>query len=217
MEGRRFVPILACGLLALLFAGTAVASAHVVRLDYAVKESVVIPEGEFHAYSLHVSAGESVWIEAASAGAAIDVYSLDSMDFGAYANATGDFVPFTPGSREGVTRFAEEFTPGVDGNYYVILDNAARSGSGSQPSGDVQVAVFLERSSTPTDPNFGGAAVLVAAAMGWVAFLVLARVRPADPRTGWQRRSWWQKPVRPIPDEPVEYNAFSPAGDEKAG
>lgn len=212
MEGRRFVPILACGLLAFLFAGTAIASAHIVRLDHAVRETVVIPDGEFHAYSVHVSAGESVWIDAASAGAAIDVYSLDSANFVTYVSGAGEFVPYTPGSREGVTRFAEGFQPGVDGNYYVVLDNAARTGSGSQPSGDVQVAVFVEGSTAPIDPNLGGAVVLLAVALGWVAFLVLARLRRADPRSGWQRRSWWQKTTRPVPDEPVEYNAFTPRG-----
>lgn len=209
MEGRRFVPILACVLLAFLFAGTAFASAHVVRLDYSVRDTIVIPDGEFHAYSVHIAAGESLWIEATAVGSAIDVYSLDSTNFGAYVGGTGEFASIAPGSSEGVTRFAEALQPGVDGNYYVVLDNAARTGSGTQPTGDVQVGVFVERSSAPTDPNLGGAIVLVAVALGWVAFLVLARLRPTDPHSGWQRRAWWQHTARPIPDEPVEYNAFS--------
>lgn len=209
MEGRRVFPILACGLLAFVLAGVPLASAHIVGLEYSVEGAVVVPSGEFHAYSVRLSEGESVWIHAVSAAAPIDVYTMSYESFLAYSTSSPAYTFLYPGSREQVTEFSEAFEAPSDGRYYIVLDNQIRSGTGAVPSGDVEVAVFIQRALPTTDANWGGIAVLSAVAAGWAAFLALAWRRRADPHTGWQKRSWWQKPSPPpVPDAAPEYNAF---------
>lgn len=212
MEGQRVLLVLVCVLLAFILAGVPPASAHIVGLEYSVEERLVVPSGEFHAYTMRLSEGESVWIRAVSAGAVIDVYTMSYESFVAYSSSSPAYSFLYPGSREQVTEFSEAFQAPSDGRYYIVLDNQIRTGTGAVPTGDVEVAVLIQRVLPTTDASWGGIAVLSAVVAGWAIFLTLALRHRTDPHAGWQKRSWWQKPMRAIPDEPVEYNTFVPAG-----
>lgn len=191
MDGFRSSAFLILAvLLAASFAPTAKAVTS-VSFESGISETVTIPEGGFHAYSVALSDANTLRVDVRSTmGFLLDVYVLNRTNFLAYVRGSTAFQRIPGPSAESVAILQADFRPTQDGIYYVIVDNGNASPSGAVPVGALSASMALGPALAIVEPSWAALAVAAALGAAFVAALILTYVRPAWHERPWVRKSW---------------------------
>lgn len=211
MGGVRSFAVLVLGAFLVAVLAPAVQAVTSVSLESGISETIVIPAGTSHAYSIALSDVDTLRLDVRSTmGFLLDVYVVNSTNFLAYERGSTSFVWIPGPSAENVGILQADFRPAQDGVYYVIVDNGNASPTGAVPLGEVSASVSLGPALATVEPSWVAMGLIVGLGVVFAVVLVLTYVRPGWHERPWVRRSWTgPAPARsPAPTPPMNYNEF---------
>jgi len=176
---RRHNIAIVCGILVLLvcFQGVS-AEGYEKKLSSNYNSDVQLQPGDFQAFIVHLGAGDKMMLTVTvGSGDDIDVYTMTFKEYQSYKDPTSvQFRTYADYSKERMKylKYSNDFAPGEDSDYVVVLDNCLKTASGATGAGVVLASVQLElRLQAPFPWWIVGLVIViaVAAALGtWAYF-----------------------------------------------
>ncbi|MGQ9582623.1 MAG: hypothetical protein ACUVV6_03805 [Thermoplasmatota archaeon] len=197
-----FVPLLALMILALSpLACTGQGSEERVSGDFS--QDLLISKGEYRAFIIHLAVGDkmSVTVQVGS-GEEMDVYTMNLKDFEIYkSTSTFGFYPSYSKEMMKYLEYPRPFSPDVEDDYVIVLDNLAKSATGAPGSKEVtcRLTVKVERKAPFPWALVIGIIIIIVVVSAVVVSVMALRKKRAELREAEEiRRRAEAAKVRPI-------------------
>ncbi|MEM4730062.1 MAG: hypothetical protein QXH42_09945 [Thermoplasmata archaeon] len=136
-----FAPALALSILCIVLApATSIAQGSEERVGDSFNQDLMISRGEYRAFIVHLAVGDKMMVTVqVGSESEIDLYTMTMRDFEDYKSTVSENFGYFPSFSKEMMKYLEyprPFSPDVEDDYVILLDNAPKTATGAPGTAD---------------------------------------------------------------------------------